>query len=303
MAAMLHHHRAPTVDDMLRIGLDLAGFHSSRQQQVQRGTNIRRFQSHYGSSPLVCTAIWEDLLTTDIREACVAPMPGVIDKFFLSLYFVKVYASEEKLAGWSKLCENAARKWVWFFLVKIQALKETKIVWPEEWANTEAQFLYSVDGVHCRTNEIMHPTLARNKKLYSHKFNQAGFAYELALSLTDNSLVWMNGPFLGSKHDVTIFRDDGLKVNTTLGKKGIADQGYRGEKAILCTPNSHDSTELRNFKSRARARHETFNSRIKNFACLDQRFRHGMEKHKICFEAVCVIVQYQLENGAPLFDV
>lgn len=101
MAAMLHHHRAPTVDDMLRIGLDLAGFHSSRQQQVQRGTNIRRFQSHYGSSPLVCTAIWEDLLTTDIREACVAPMPGVIDKFFLSLYFVKVYASEEKLAGWS----------------------------------------------------------------------------------------------------------------------------------------------------------------------------------------------------------
>ena len=56
-------------------------------------------------------------------------------------------------------------------------------------------------------------------------------------------------------------------------------------------------------QSRARARHETFNGRIKNFGCLDDRFRHGMEKHKICFEAVCVIVQYQLENGSPLFDI
>ena len=90
---------------------------------------------------------------------------------------------------------------------------------------------------------------------------------------------------------------------TPAGKKGIADQGYQGEKEMLCTPNSYDSAELRTFKGRARARHETFNSRIKNFACLEQRFRHGMEKHKICFEAVCVIVQYQMENGAPLFDV
>jgi hypothetical protein len=49
--------------------------------------------------------------------------------------------------------------------------------------------------------------------------------------------------------------------------------------------------------------HETFNSRLKNFHCLDDRFRHGIDKHKICFEAICVIVQYQLENGSPLFDV
>jgi hypothetical protein len=279
MAAMIHQHHVLTVDDMLRIGLDLAGFHISRQEQVQRGTNIRRFQSHYGSSPLVCTTIWEDLLTTDIPEARIDPMPGAIDKFFLSLYFLKVYASEEKLAGCSKMCEKGARKWVWFFLAKVQALKANKvkrkckcftdfltknsrlkcpmckIIWPEEWTNAEnssPQFLYSVDGVHCRTNEIMHPTLAKNTKLYSHKFNQAGFDYELALSLTGNSLVWMNGPFLGSKHDVTVFRDDGLKDNTPLGKKGIADQGYRGEKGILCTPNSHDSAELRTFKVRSK---------------------------------------------------
>ena len=89
-----------------------------------------------------------------------------------------------------------------------------KIVWPKEWTVENASvpgFWYSVDGVHCRTNEIMHPTLAKDSTMYSHKFNQAGFGYEIALSLTSNSLVWMNGPFRGSKHDVRIFREDGLK--------------------------------------------------------------------------------------------
>ena len=41
----------------------------------------------------------------------------------------------------------------------------------------------------------------------------------------------------------------------------------------------------------------------KFFGVLHDCFRHGIEKHKICFEAVCVIVQYQLESGPGLFDV
>lgn len=301
-----------TVDQVMRIGLDWAGFDACRRERVIRATNIKRFQSHFGCSPLVCAVIWEDLLTTEIQEARINPAT-TLDKMFLALYLLNVYTTEEKLAGCSKLCETTARKWAWFIASRIQALKAKKIVWPEHWGAvnnvhvadiTVPNFLYSVDGIHCRTNEVMHPTLAKDKQLYSHKFNQAGFAYELAISLSDNSLVWMNGPFVASKHDVSIFRDDGgLKEKTPKGKKGIADQGYRGEKEILCTPNSRDTPALREYKTRARARHETFNGRLKNFASLDNQFRHGMAKHKICFEAICVIVQYQLENGAPLFDI
>jgi hypothetical protein len=187
-----------------------------------------------------------------------------------------------------------------------------------------------VDGVHCRINELVHPTLAKNTKLYSHKFNQAGLDYELAVSIRESRLVWMNGPFDGSKHDITIFRER-LKEMTPLGKNGIADKGYRGEKGILCTPNAYDNLALQKFKvskqaafffivfglcsalllmhadflkqTRARCRHETFNAKIKCYTCLDDRFRHGRDHHKQCFEAVCVIVQYQMENGAPLFDI
>jgi hypothetical protein len=126
--------------------------------------------------------------------------------------------------------------------------KNVQIIWPEESTDEQPTFLYSVDGVHCRTNEMIHPTLAKNTKNYSHKFNQAGVGYELAISVVSNALIWMNGPFVGSRHDVTIFRENGLKAKTPAGKKGIADNGYRGEKGTLSTPNSHDPAELRKFK-------------------------------------------------------
>ena len=114
--------------------------------------------------------------------------------------------------------------------------------------------------------------------------------------------MWMNGPFKASRHDITIFRRAGLKDMIPPGHRVIADNGYKGEAIVVSKPNSNDPGELKKFKRRARARHESFNGRIKNFQCLAERFRHGVNKHVIAFEAVCVIVQYQLENGSPLFD-
>jgi len=115
--------------------------------------------------------------------------------------------------------------------------------------------------------------------------------------------VWTNGPFKAGKHtDIKVFRA-ALKGKIPKGKLVIADLGYRGEKLIIATPNSHDTVEAREFKSRALARHESFNGVIKQFQCLARRFRHGMKKHKMCFEAACVIGVYMIEDDRPLFDV
>jgi hypothetical protein len=113
----------------------------------------------------------------------------------------------------------------------------------------------------------------------------------------------LNGPFRAGKGDLDTFQNHGLKDKIPAGKKAIADKGYIGESEKVSFANSHDSDEIRNFKGRARARHEGFNGRIKNFKCLDERFRHGIPKFKICFEAVCVICVYQMDNGSPLYDV
>lgn len=146
--------------------------------------------------------------------------------------------------------------------------------------------------------------MSMNPKYYSHKFKQSGLNYELGISVFENKLVWMKGPFKAGKPDINVFREKGLKDKIPVGKRAIADKGYRGEIGKTSTPNTHDQKDLAKFKSRARARHESFNGRrIKNCACLDVRFRHGVKKHQTVFEAVCVIVQYQLENGSPLFEV
>jgi hypothetical protein len=163
-------------------------------------------------------------------------------------------------------------------------------------------FPISVDGVHALVQEPRHPVLSKNTAYHSHKSHSAALNYELGILIRKSQLAWISGPSPAGTHDITVFRR-GLKDKIPVGKKAIGDNGYRGEGAVMSCPNSHDAALLRELKGRARARHETFNGRLKNFACLDQRFRHGIHKHKMVFIAVCVIVQYQMDNGSPLFDV
>ncbi len=117
----------------------------------------------------------------------------------------------------------------------------------------------------------------------------------------------MNGLFCGGKHDMTICWEDGLKAKMPQGKMAIADCGYASalpdEAAMLAMPNHLDDKKLKNFKSHARAQHETFNGCIRNFGCLQDTFCHEFNKHKMDFEAVCIIVQDQMDGGAQLFSV
>lgn len=106
----------------------------------------------------------------------------------------------------------------------------------------------------------------------------------------------------GNGGDLVNFKaPNGLRRKIPAGKKVIADRMYKDP--VCSIRNSQDTTEVRKFKRRARARHESFNGRLKNFKVLAEKFRHGHAKRKAVFEAVCVITQYDLENGHPLFDV
>ena len=91
--------------------------------------------------------------------------------------------------------------------------------------------------------------------------------------------------------------------------KGFADSGFVGvSKQLTVTRNAH-SKEMKELIARAKARQESFNSRMSKYNVLKSRFRHGkgtekrLEMHKMCTEAVCVIVHYGMENGSLLWDV
>lgn len=291
-------------DAVLERGLLIAGFDHRRQQRVKRATNVTRFRTWFGSRPNLVVQVWNNLQTSDDQEVRTEGTVKNFESLLLAMFFLRRYQPELISAGIFKINEKSVRERQWEFVKKISALKHVKIVWPDNWGEDEntPYFLYTVDGVHALFHEVQHGTESKDPSYYSHKTKSASLAYELALHLWEPRLIHMYGPVPAGQSDLALFRKE-LKGKTPAGKKGIADRGYDAERGVLSVPNSQDPEELRRFKSRARARQESFNARIKMFSCLRDRFRHKeIVKQQWCFEAVCVIVQYQMELGEPVFS-
>ena len=56
-------------------------------------------------------------------------------------------------------------------------------------------------------------------------------------------------------------------------------------------------------KADVAAWHKTVNMRLKIFNCLTKKFRHGVDKHLMCFRAVVVLTQLAIERSEPLYSV
>jgi hypothetical protein len=151
-----------------------------------------------------------------------------------------------------------------------------------------------------------------DKGFSSHKFGgKSGLAYEIGVSTVDDvGCCWVSDPYPAGHNDKQIFRKSGLQQwLVARGKKAIADDGYEFVKGGgVSIPNSQYESKATNiYKRRARARHENYNGRIKTFGILKNKFRckgkRMMAKHKTVFVAVCVIANYQILNGSPLFSL
>ena len=235
-----------------------------------------------------------------------------LENLLFALQFLKVYPTEGQRQNKWHQCDRVLRDNCWDILLRLQALKATKIVWPTAAEIGDNIWIGTVDGTHVKTQEPNHPELPKDPKAFSYKNKAAGFSYEIAVLLWESRIIWINGPFPASRHDATIFAMPGglrEKLQGT-GVKLIADRGYGGHSDTISTMNAHDSPEVSNLKTRARLRQESVNSKIKTLRITDSaRFRHrgthtdGQLKFKICFEAAVVVTQYKMEINEPLFDV
>ena len=70
-----------TGDEFLKLGLNLVGYKGHRIRRCKKSTNVERFVEHYGSIPIICAIIWEDLQTTEVAEAWV-PVEDLNVHFF-----------------------------------------------------------------------------------------------------------------------------------------------------------------------------------------------------------------------------
>jgi len=309
-----------TAEEVLRRGLEMVGFTSKQIDGVRRKKNLSRFRTHYTNNPLVYAILFHKLQTTDNEKANILHFFAkvgerkVFDYFFCAIHLLACYPKEEEAEGIFHISNVTWSNWSWDIVECILHLKPEIIRFPVCWSNpdseddTETIFIMTVDGVHCPTEEPTHKFFSENKKYFSHKIHGAGLDYEIGMSIFQQKCVWVAGPYPAGTNDITVFRDklkqeiqdarDRSQVNHRL----LADRGYRGERDYISTPSSHDNEPLRDFKGRALSRHETFNGRLKNFDCLQERFRHSFVKHQMCFHAGAVIVQISLENGSPLFE-
>jgi len=271
----------------------------------------RTFQKHFGASPLDLADQWYDLQHTSITDAQLTEREKSLRgmrHFLVAHFFLWSYPKNaEQTATLFNICVEYARgKILWRWVARIAALKAKKIRWIPRLDNPEKEtFILSLDGTDFRIWEPKHPTRPIDKGMMSHKFKHAAVKYEIAVSVQKSKVCFFSGPYRGGENDLEMFRKT-LKHKVKEGKKVIADGGYATNKTderMLSIPNPLDSPELKNFKSRSRLRLETLNGRLKKYEVLNQTFRHGLEKHRLAFEAVLVTCQYVMDNGSELFQV
>lgn len=162
-----------------------------------------------------------------------------------------------------------------------------------------------MDGTDFRVPEPYPFEEGWSERWFSHKFLAAALRYEIAISITEPKIVWINGPFpAGMYNDHAIFCG-GLLHNLDDGERVEADDGYWGSDPLFtrCRSSKFHATEGKESRGAVRARHETVNRLLTQFQILNQKFRHDLTKHATAFRAVAVIAQLKLHNDPSLFDV
>jgi len=284
-------------DRLLQYGLEVIGRSIAQQRRLSAVTLKRLFRANFGVGVEAATEAFHDLsaFIEALNMWC----------FLLSLYWLKVYPTEDQMYSLFGRDKETMRNKIKQYVDSLADLKSWKIAW-KNLNELEEDFVLSVDGVHFRINE---PRKNPSANWCSHKHRSAGLGYEIGILIWRNQVVWAEGPVQAATHDKTKYEEkNGLQSLIPNGKLVVGDRGYRGEdlssrQRSLSIRNTRDSEEVKAFKRRVRARHENFNARLKNFAILDNRFRHGVDRHRAVFDAVCVLCQYDMENGHPLFDV
>lgn len=122
-----------TADQVLRRGLLLGGMSDFRQKKQKRDENIADFKALYGVHPTVLAEIWVDLQTTTVQAARIDPTAPYqkrtinLKNFFRAVHFLMRYPTERERKVATGNTQKTIRKYTWFFLQKIHALKATKV--------------------------------------------------------------------------------------------------------------------------------------------------------------------------------
>ena len=213
----------------------------------------------------------------------------------MGLYFLKGYATQTINAMVWFVSKDTYHFYLWKSVNDLANLSVLDFHSRITELNRYHMVRMTVDGTDFRINE----PYPFNPMWYSHKFSGPGVRYKVVVGLREEGILWVNGPFpCGGWPDLRIARA-GLVHVLQPGERVIADSGYRGDDHFLTPTGLND--QFSRVTAVFRARHESVNGRLKTFNVLSCTFRHGLDKHKICFLAVVNMVQISIITDSPLF--
>lgn len=97
-------------------------------------------------------------------------------------------------------------------------------------------------SVNAKDDHIQEPG-SFSPRWYSYKPNHAGLRYEVAVSIYNGQIVWVNKPFRsGEMNDGHIFGQD-LKLLMSQNEEAVTDDSYP-DRSRLCLEHVHTSEEI-----------------------------------------------------------
>ena len=129
---------------------------------------------------------------------------------------------------------------------------------------------------------------------YSHKINDAGVRYDVALNIATGDIVYWGGGYPAGKYNDLQQAQMGILPLLPAGEKILADKGYNDKKYFIYPIDLRGDNSL---IKKITGRHENVNARLKCWGFLRQRFRHGIAMHNRLFSAAIEIDQFKLKHG------
>ncbi|KAJ3238950.1 hypothetical protein HDU78_003126 [Chytriomyces hyalinus] len=210
-----------------------------------------RFIAHFGLRVDSAVDVWEIVLELFVA-ACLKN-----ECFLCALYFLKVYPTEATAVSKFSTSETNWRVKVKLAIDCFQEMDEIHFDDCFENWDLEQPSCY-VNG----TDVLVTETCPQDAALFSHKFNHAGYRYQVATALGCSKIVWVGGGVpCGSWPDLRMVRH-GILHEIGPNEKVAADQGYRGDDQIMTKLQGRDA-DIRDHNHNLKqlgARHETVNA-------------------------------------------
>lgn len=235
-------------------------------------------------------------------------LPFVIEPQHLlwTLYFLKNYNSMHVMSERWNVDTKTFRLWTWRVILALFEYLHT----------VRVQFLLltvkisldnrSFQGKLGTINLVLDATVCPierpednyiQKLMFSGKHKKHAIKYEIAVNIITGVICWVFGGYPASAHDLTVARAGNLTSHLEQNEHVVTDKAYIGlpEAITPIKAAKMPLSRLWNYEvSTAREIVEHVYSRIKNFQCLTQKWRHDLALHPIVFYVICNIVNIDM---------